>query len=247
MHFYSNLAQYARKGSYVPKLLAQYITDTEICLAMEDLKESGYINETVNGNIQLLKPCVKWLANFHATYINLQDSKIAQQGSYWYLDTRPEEFENMPDSLLKQSAKSLDKALRQAQFKTLLHGDAKLGNFCFDKEYQHCAAIDFQYSGLGVGVKDVVYLLGSALDENELFSHADSVIDLYFGELKSAMSTQFKPDFINNLISEWRTLIPICWADFERFLLGWAPGHTKLNAYSKIQTERAIQAVNLGD
>jgi hypothetical protein len=45
------------------------------------------------------------------------------------------------------------------------------------------------------------------------------------------------------LEAEWRRLYPIAWADFQRFLKGWCPQHTKLNAYSEQMTQIAIQSL----
>ena len=42
------------------------------------------------------------------------------------------------------------------------------------------------------------------------------------------------------LQEEWRSLYPIAWADFERFMSGWNPAHRKLTDYSDATTERAI-------
>jgi hypothetical protein len=45
---------------------------------------------------------------------------------------------------------------------------------------------------------------------------------------------------ITALESEWRALLPLVWADFERFLVGWATEHYKVNAYMKNQTSIAL-------
>ena len=45
------------------------------------------------------------------------------------------------------------------------------------------------------------------------------------------------------LETEWRALYPVAWADFERFMMGWSPGHRKLTEYSDATTDRALEAV----
>ena len=43
--------------------------------------------------------------------------------------------------------------------------------------------------------------------------------------------------------TEWRPLYPVAWADFERFMLGWSPGHRKLTDYSDATTDRALEFI----
>lgn len=80
-----------------------------------------------------------------------------KQGTYWHLSTRPEELAKMLDSPLKQHASHIDEKLDECSFKTIVHGDAKLANFCFTKSGTKSAAVDFQYVGGGCGMKDVAY------------------------------------------------------------------------------------------
>jgi thiamine kinase-like enzyme len=132
---------------------------------------------------------------------------------------------------------------------TLVHGDAKIANFCFaDKRAESSpspvAAVDFQYVGRGVGVKDVAYFLSSCLDERQLTKRADGLLDLYFRHLRQALE-QHQPGVDGDeLEREWRRLYPLAWADFVRFLMGWAPDHFKIHGYSKEMTRIALQRVD---
>ena len=54
-----------------------------------------------------------------------------EQGTYWHLKTRPQELEALTDKRLKNAAELIDHTLRSCSYKTLVHGDAKLANFCF--------------------------------------------------------------------------------------------------------------------
>ena len=47
----------------------------------------------------------------------------------------------------------------------------------------------------------------------------------------------------NALKKEWSPLFTIAWADFNRFLMGWMPGHEKLNKYSDHITLRALDTL----
>ena len=146
----------------------------------------------------------------------------------------------MPNSSLKQAAIYLDRQLQNATFQTLIHGDAKIANFCFGQENGEIAAVDFQYCGRGVGIVDVVYFLGSAFSSQTLTDFAPLMLDNYFAHIRHALHDRLEQVQLDNLEREWRGLYPIAWADFERFLMGWSPGHHKLHTYSRTQTTLAI-------
>jgi len=139
----------------------------------------------------------------------------------------------------------IDQRLSGARFQTLVHGDAKLANFCFGKPTEQSdepkvAAVDFQYVGGGCGMKDVAYLVSSCLDGSESDARQNELLDVYFEQLNSVV-TQLKPDVdFEALESEWRTLYPFAWADFCRFLAGWSPGHWKLNEYNDRVTRSVL-------
>lgn len=69
--------------------------------------------------------------------------------------TRPDELSAMKPSHLKGAAEAIDSKLNQCKFQTIVHGDAKVANFCFTPDSKSIAAVDFQYVGSGCGMKDV--------------------------------------------------------------------------------------------
>ncbi len=96
-----------------------------------------------------------------------------------------------------------------------------------------------KYVGKGCGIKDVAYLLGSCWDNEQLFIHEEAALNHYFSKLEEALKEEKQNLDFKGLEIEWRKLFPIAWADFTRFLLGWSPGHHKINDYSMKQIERA--------
>ena len=66
------------------------------------------------------------------------------------------------------------------KFKTIVHGDAKLANFCFSHDLSNVAAVDFQYVGGGCGMKDVAYFLGSCLNDQELRTTENELLDFTY-------------------------------------------------------------------
>mgnify|MGYP000093138504 CR=1 FL=1 len=95
----------------------------------------------------------------------------------------------MTDDELRAAAPVLDARLNDCTFRTFVHGDAKVANFCFSDDGR-VAAVDFQYVGGGCGMKDVAYFIGSCLDESECERREASLLDAYFSALKEALALQ---------------------------------------------------------
>ncbi|MDO6558915.1 phosphotransferase [Paraglaciecola chathamensis] len=244
--FYQSFAGSCDETCYVPQfigLIKEPNHPEQQTLLMEDLQSSGFTLVHTRVTDAQVKRVLSWLAHFHGRFINIDISSLWSVGSYWYLATRQAEFAGMEDGALKHNASRIDHRLNHARFQTLLHGDAKLANFCFSEQEQ-VAAVDFQYVGRGVGVKDVMYFLGSCLTDRQLLEKHDTYVDYYFAALKTALlahsSSEYSQDKVVELEQEWRELIPFAWADFNRFLLGWSPEHVKINDFMLSQTERAL-------
>ena len=84
-------------------------------------------------------------------------------------------------------------------------------------------------------MKDVAYFLSSCMSSNDSIRYESELLACYFEELCKHISDEINDD----LEEEWRSLYPVAWADFIRFLQGWAPDHYKLNEHSLRQVERA--------
>ena len=130
---------------------------------------------------------------------------------------------------------AIDKKLNNCNFKTFIHGDAKLANFCFSENGQ-VAGVDFQYVGGGCGMKDVAYFVGSCLNENDCERLESKLLDTYFTYLHKSLGKKNEA-----LEEEWRSLYRVAWADFHRFLKGWSPRHWKINSYSERITAEVIK------
>ena len=176
---------------------------------------------------------IKWLAGFHGTFLGCEISDLSSRGTYWHLETRREELAVMKNLKLKKVAEKIDQKLRALKYQTLVHGDAKLPNFCFGAD--SVAAVDFQYVGPGCGLADLWYLF---CDSGYDF---DQVLVEYFNELR--LTTKIED--LESLESEWREALPFIVADFERFLNGWCPGtHFRSSEYSQKMIDTAISLLN---
>ncbi len=179
-----------------------------------------------------LEACLRWLAAFHATFLGERPRGLWKEGTYWHLATRPDELAAMPPGPLRDAAGAIDARLRDATWRTLVHGDAKLPNFCTGRDGR-VAAVDFQYVGGGCGMKDVAYLL---VGEGE--ARTEAALDLYFQALREALP-RHEADAVE---AEWRGLFPWAWADLHRFLAGWAPGW-RPSSYDRKLTRRVLDAL----
>ncbi len=232
-----------RDSCRMAKLIASESGDNHWLFILEDLDAAGFPVRRNRVNDAQLNACLNWLASLHASF--LTDSGSADQGhglwpigTYWHLATRPEELSAMPNGDLKNAAAAIDRKLNEATFQTIVHGDAKLANFCFSNS-DEVAAVDFQYVGGGCGMKDFAYFISSCFSDSECEQREASLLEMYFGFLRAALAD----DIADAVEEEWRTLYPFAWADFHRFLAGWSPGHWKIHRYSKQMTATVLASL----
>lgn len=227
-YWYQNYS--TRDCCRIPACLAAQSFGDEQLIVLEDLDAAGFPGRRTSIQDAEIKACLRWIASFHGLFLGVSPEGLWPVGTYWHLETRPDELEAMADQKLKEAAGEIDAVLNSCRFKTILHGDAKLANFCFSQDGLRVAAVDFQYVGGGCGMKDVIYFLGSCMDERECEKKASGYLDFYFSELRGSVSKEV--DF-TALEDEWRSLFAFAWTDFHRFLLGWMPEHRKVNRYSR--------------
>lgn len=217
----------------VPQRIATAAHEDQTLIVLEDLDAAGFPVRKTNVQSRDVSACIDWLAHFHARFMGEAPEGLWPTGTYWHLETRPDELEALDDLPLKNAAPTIDSILKIARFQSFVHGDAKLANFCFSPNRNAVAAVDFQYVGGGCGMKDLAYFIGSCLDEDECEHQESRLLDTYFDSLRSALQRYNSPYEAEAIENEWRTLFPIAWTDFHRFLKGWSPGHWKLNSYSE--------------
>jgi len=210
--WYRDFAPRCTDACRVPGCYGSWSDGVESLFVLEDLDASGFPGRRGRLGDEDIADCLRWLAHLHGTFLHETPVGLWEVGTYWHLATRPDEFARMTNQRLKSQAHAIDRRLNAARFQTLVHGDAKTANFCFGSA--GVAAVDFQYVGGGVGIKDVAYFL-------EGFRSGRSVerwLDLYFQELRAARPTWGQHQ---DLEREWRGLLDAARLDFARFLDGW--------------------------
>ena len=224
-----------QSNARLPSCIALENYNDEVLIILEDLDQAGYPLRKGSVNWEDISACLNWLATFHASYLGMTPKGLWDIGTYWHLDTRPQELTVLTDKKLKDAAQPINDKLNAATFKTFVHGDAKLANFCFSNDHR-ISGVDFQYVGGGCGMKDVAYFIGSCLNETECERLEEQILDTYFSFLQKQLK-----DKNDALEREWRSLYRVAWADFHRFLKGWSPGHWKINSYSERVTAEVIK------
>ncbi|MEO7110228.1 MAG: phosphotransferase [Polyangiaceae bacterium] len=226
MAWYRGRAKECDDTCRVPALLAHRASKDEWIFVLEDLDAAGFSERARDPTAVQTESCLSWLAAFHARFLFAKPDGLWESGTYWHLQTRPDELARIADEKVRASASTLDRQLREAKFRTLVHGDAKPANFCFAPRGRSVAAVDFQYVGSGCGMKDVAYFL---FDETQSASAETKQLDFYFERLRGALglgrhdnrSGEDALDIVA-LEDEWRALYPVAKADFYRFLAGWS-------------------------
>ena len=131
--------------------------DQTITICMSLLDGSPSTNRYSTNHIHAT---LTWLATLHAgtwgtkvdTYV--QTKAVQPIGSYWHLDTRPDEHESMSrhgwEGRLKLAARAIHERLRRDSMQCCIHGDAKDANMLFQKMDGGGISVsmyDFQYCG----------------------------------------------------------------------------------------------------
>ncbi|KAI5815345.1 kinase-like domain-containing protein, partial [Pyronema omphalodes] len=181
---------------------------------------------------------LKWLARFHATFWGKVESLpqipppleagenagdgIWMNGGYWYLATRRDEFSYVEDKAWAPLAEEVARILSDPKRlgRTLVHGDLKAANIVFAKGYENCAVYDFQYVGAGLGVVDLVYFLGTAVDR-AVMGHDGKVQELlkvYWEELVGVLGEVGLGGYTEDLMKRDLELAALDW---RRFMEGW--------------------------
>ena len=241
--WYKNWSHRCSEACRVPRCLALESHGDEFLMVLEDLDAAGFSGRKKNASWKEVEACLSWLAHFHATFINEVPVDLWKNGTYWHLDTRPDELQSLDDLPLKKAAALIDLKLKKSPFLTFVHGDAKLENFCFSQDANNVAAVDFQYVGGGCGMKDVAYFVGSCFPDHEAELYESDILGFYFSVLKEAIRAQSKTINFKALEKNWRELYPVAWTDFHRFIKGWCNESWSRDAYS----ERVAHHVITGD
>ena len=172
--------------SPTPIHLDSWQTNNGTCILLEDLNQRGFSNRLYRCTEDNIKTVIRWLAHFHAANINRDATGLWECGTYWHLDTRPDELKEIEGTRLHTFAPFIDARLKNTQFQTIVHGDAKLANFCFNSTGDAVAAVDFQYVGQGCGMKDLAYFISSCMTEEEAKESEAFILNTYFAFLRDA-------------------------------------------------------------
>ncbi|GLC68366.1 hypothetical protein PLESTF_000683400 [Pleodorina starrii] len=232
-YFYKNIAPdlISATGLGIPRPLAIESAPTGFQFVLTDLRTEYPHPAPDSLDGKQVRAVLSWLATYHAYFWEQPTpAGLQQQGSYWYLDTRREEFAQMGRSWgdLKEVAEEVDQRLKspgKSEFMTCIHGDVKNENLLFSADGTRCAAYDFQYTGRSYGVRDVVYLFASSVDSSDLDEREDEYLSYYHAELLDRLATsrgaagveaaaRYRPDVM-------RRHFDLALLDYVRFMAGW--------------------------
>jgi tRNA A-37 threonylcarbamoyl transferase component Bud32 len=202
-------------GLKIPQTLhVETCNNEEVIICMTYVQD----HKRLMDEMEYIRAVLRWLATLHASYWGRADEIVyilQPQGSYWYLDTRPDEHAAMPgkgwEGRLKRAARAIDNRLKRDSMQTIIHGDAKDANVIV-VDNQQVAMVDFQYCGKGPPTKDLAYFLCSyaVQDEREAVAY-------YLQQLTEKLPSHVSPPTLEEL----QESLGLAHCDFCRFMSGW--------------------------
>jgi aminoglycoside phosphotransferase (APT) family kinase protein len=213
-----------------------------------------------------------WLARFHAatwqttssTRNNQQQEETPWQqgqrllqkpmGTYWHLDTRPDEHASMSnkglEGRLKLAARAIHDRLQRDPCQCLVHGDVKEANLLFTRdeassgEAERVVLCDFQYCGPGTPSQDLAYFFCSSIEDwdDEGGRRQDVYVSYYLGQLTAYLPPTAKPPSLAAL----QDSLDWAYCDFQRFMCGWGTWGNDLTARVRRKLHTLDGGKNLG-
>lgn len=89
--WYQNWNQLTNEHCRTPKFLGSFSEGKDQWIILEDLNTHFPLRKQTL-NYSEITTCLKWLANFHATFLNKKPKGLWEIGTYWHLATRPDEL-----------------------------------------------------------------------------------------------------------------------------------------------------------
>jgi hypothetical protein len=221
--FYETLAPELRAaGCSVPAgLLVERRDDGAVTILMSKLP-----GRTCSMGPAETETAVAFLTQMHGqTWGPRADAAVAsgvqRQGCYWYLDTRPDEWEGMPETgwegRLRRAAKALDQRLKDDPHQCIVHGDLKSDNMTFTEDGA-VSMCDFQYAGRACPMKDVAYMLCCAASEGCSQAASEKHLERYHSLLSEDLAARGEaPPELESL----RAALSLAFADLCRWMAGW--------------------------
>ena len=169
----------------LPQCLAFETQDDEVLMVLEDLDEAGYPLRKRTVSWEEIASCLAWLARFHASYLGKIPDGLWKVGTYWHLETRPQELAVLDDQRLREAAPVIDEKLNSCEYTRRLFMGMPNWPTSVLRKMDMLAGVDFQYVGGGCGMKDVAYFIGSCLNESECERLEAQILDTYFEYLQN--------------------------------------------------------------
>mmetsp|Transcript_23917 Transcript_23917/g.66270 ORF Transcript_23917/g.66270 Transcript_23917/m.66270 type:complete len:337 (-) Transcript_23917:499-1509(-) len=238
-------ASYRVEASFYGSLYCRELSEQGICCQGLHTEDDGMGSITIlmeplpnhtlhymNGKIA--EAAVRSVAKLHAYFWGISKSTsavndvgLAEQGTYWYLDTRPDEYDNMDgrrglSGRLKRAAHGIDTALKEHEYQTICHGDLKACNMSMSRDPSYVTFVDFQYLGKACPTKDLAYLFVCGMDIDDDFEERqeDELLRLYIDELASNGVGKDKDAPLPTL-ERLKEVIDLSYCDLYRWMLGW--------------------------